>query len=135
MRLRHALAAAALTAAMAATAAIPAQAAGPQPGHRPGGRTTTYTNAASSSFADTYADPSVIRGKDGWWYAYATADPLKSGETPGIGHIARTRDWVHWDYVGTIFNQNNRPSWATATAGLWAPTCATSAGATSCTSR
>ncbi|AMS05694.1 glycoside hydrolase family 43 [Acidipropionibacterium acidipropionici] len=121
MRLRHALAAAALTAAMAATAAIPAQAAGPQPGHRPGGRTTTYTNAASSSFADTYADPSVIRGKDGWWYAYATADPLKSGETPGIGHIARTRDWVHWDYVGTIFNQNNRPSWATVTAGLWAP--------------
>lgn len=122
MRVRRALAAVAVTAAMTLTA-LPAQATGPTgptgPNRRPGA--ATYTNAASSSFADTWADPSVIRGKDGWWYSYATADPLKSGQQPGIGHIARTRDFVHWDYLGTIFNDSNRPSWATSTAGLWAP--------------
>src|SRR3954471_292664 len=44
-------------------------------------RTTTYRNPVSRSFADTYADPDVVRGKDGWWYAYATTDPLRAGET------------------------------------------------------
>ncbi|WP_130013459.1 family 43 glycosylhydrolase [Serinicoccus sediminis] len=82
---------------------------------------TTYTNAVSESFADTYADPAVIQGKDGWWYAYATADPLRAGDEPGVGHIARTRDWASWDYVGTIFDETNRPSWAESSAGLWAP--------------
>ncbi len=80
-----------------------------------------FTNPVSRGFADTYADPSVIQGKDGWWYAYATADPLRSGDQPGIGHIARTKDWATWDYVGTIFTEANRPTWAQPSAGLWAP--------------
>ena len=80
-----------------------------------------YRNAVSASFADTFADPAVIQGKDGWWYAYSTADPLRSGDEPGIMHIARTRDFVTWDYQGTVFDESNRPSWATATSGLWAP--------------
>lgn len=80
-----------------------------------------YTNPVSASFADTYADPAVILAKDGYWYAYATADPLRAGDPPGIGHIARTRDWSTWEYVGTIFDATNRPSWAEPTAGLWAP--------------
>lgn len=78
-------------------------------------------NPISASFADTYADPAVIEGKDGWWYAYATADPLRAGDPPGIMHVARTRDFRSWDYRGTVFNENNRPRFATATAGLWAP--------------
>lgn len=81
----------------------------------------TYTNPVTQSFADTYADPAVIQGKDGWWYAYATADPLKAGDPSTIGHIARTRDWVNWEYVGGIFNDTNRPSWATKGSFLWAP--------------
>lgn len=81
----------------------------------------TYTNAVSDSFADTYADPAVIQAKDGWWYAYATADPLRAGDAPGIGHVARTKDWSTWEYMGTIFDETNRPSWAEPTAGLWAP--------------
>jgi hypothetical protein len=84
----------------------------------PGG---TYRNPISASFADTFADPSVIQGKDGWWYAYATSDPLRAGEEPGEMHIARTRDWQTWDYQGTVFDETNRPAWATATSGLWAP--------------
>jgi arabinan endo-1,5-alpha-L-arabinosidase len=83
----------------------------------------TYRNAVSKSFGDTFADPSVIQGKDGWWYAYSTADPLRAGpnQPVGIMHIARTKDWVTWEYKGTVFNANNRPKWATKTSGLWAP--------------
>lgn len=83
--------------------------------------TRTYTNPISKSFADTFADPSIIHAKDGWWYAYSTADPLKAGAEPGIMHIARTKDFVTWHYQGTVFNDTNRPSWATETSGLWAP--------------
>lgn len=36
-------------------------------------------------------------------------------------HIARTRDFVTWQYQGTVFDDTNRPTWATATSGLWAP--------------
>jgi hypothetical protein len=35
---------------------------------------TTYQNPASKTFAGTYADPSVIRDADGWWWAYGTTD-------------------------------------------------------------
>ncbi|MET1004647.1 MAG: glycoside hydrolase family 43, partial [Propionibacteriaceae bacterium] len=59
----------------------------------------TVRNPVSASFADTFADPAVIQGKDGWWYAYSTADPLRAGDEPGIMHIARTRDWQDWDYL------------------------------------
>ena len=81
----------------------------------------TYENPVSRSFADTFADPSIIEAKDGWWYAYSTADPLRAGDEPGVMHIARTRDFVDWQYQGTVFDDTNRPTWATATSGLWAP--------------
>ncbi|MVA76098.1 family 43 glycosylhydrolase [Auraticoccus sp. F435] len=84
-------------------------------------RADRVTNPVSASFADTFADPAVIQGKDGWWYAYSTADPLREGDPPGVMHIARTRDWVEWEYQGTVFDEDNRPSWATPTSGLWAP--------------
>jgi arabinan endo-1,5-alpha-L-arabinosidase len=82
----------------------------------------TYRNPVSSSFADTFADPAVIRAKDGWWYAYGTTDPLREGE--GVRHIiptARSRDLVHWTYVGDAFTEATLPAWAEPDAGLWAP--------------
>ncbi len=88
---------------------------------RPAPARPLITNPASASFADTFADPAIIEGKDGWWYAYATSDPLNAGDPPGLMHIARTRDFTEWQYRGTVFTESNRPSYATATSGLWAP--------------
>src|SRR4029453_8453603 len=55
----------------------------------------TYTNPVSRDFADTFADPSVIKAKDGYWYAYGTTDPLNEGEgarhtppTPPSSHLS-----------------------------------------------
>ncbi|GEA87802.1 hypothetical protein CCE01nite_17510 [Cellulomonas cellasea] len=87
-------------------------------------RSTPYTNPVSAGFADTYADPAVIRGKDGWWYAYGTTDPLREGE--GVRHllpISRSSDLVSWEYVGDAFTEDTLPAWADAGRGaaLWAP--------------
>jgi arabinan endo-1,5-alpha-L-arabinosidase len=41
----------------------------------------TYRNPISEDFGDTFADPAVIRGKDGFWYSYGTSDPLREGDT------------------------------------------------------
>ncbi|NHC12220.1 family 43 glycosylhydrolase [Motilibacter deserti] len=83
-----------------------------------------YSNPVSAGFADTYADPAVIRGKDGWWYAYGTTDPLLEGE--GRRHllpISRSRDLTTWAYVGDAFSEASVPAWADRSRGaaLWAP--------------
>ena len=82
----------------------------------------TYTNPVSKTFADTFADPSIIKAKDGYWYAYGTSDPLREGE--GTSHtipVSRSKDLVNWNYVGDAFGASNRPSWAAPDAGIWAP--------------
>ena len=81
----------------------------------------TYRNAVSDAFSDTYADPAVIQGKDGWWYTYATADPLVSDGPFGLMHVARTKDWSQWEYLGTIFERDQLPDYIADGALLWAP--------------
>ncbi|TGY86889.1 family 43 glycosylhydrolase, partial [Cellulomonas shaoxiangyii] len=96
------------------------------PGSGPPTGATTYTNPVSAGAADTYADPAVVRGQDGWWYAYGTTDPLREGE--GARHllpISRSRDLVSWEHVGDAFTEDTLPAWADADparpAALWAP--------------
>jgi arabinan endo-1,5-alpha-L-arabinosidase len=91
-------------------------------------RTTTYRNPVSpylgKTQADTYADPDVVRGRDGWWYAYATSDPLRSGETTRhFIPMSKSRDLVHWQYAGDAFSTATLPSWADQAhdVALWAP--------------
>lgn len=91
-----------------------------------GGAVGTYTNPVSAGFADTYADPAVVRGQDGWWYAYGTTDPLREGEgTRHLLPVSRSADLVTWEYVGDAFTEATLPTWADTDpdrlAALWAP--------------
>ncbi len=82
----------------------------------------TYTNPVSKDFADTFADPAVIKAKDGYWYAFGTSDPLREGE--GEHHtipISRSKDLVNWKYVGDAFESPAEVSWAAQDASIWAP--------------
>jgi arabinan endo-1,5-alpha-L-arabinosidase len=82
----------------------------------------TTRNPISGEFSDTYADPAVIRGKDGWWYLYATSDPLHEAPSEfGLMHIARSRDFADWEYLGTVFDEGARPAWTTDSSFYWAP--------------
>ena len=85
-------------------------------------RTASYSNPVSRGFADTFADPSLVRAKDGYWYSYGTSDPLREGEgTPHRIPIARSADLVSWTHVGDAFSDATLPSWAEKDAGIWAP--------------
>ena len=98
------------------------------------GSSGTYVNPVTKQFADTFADPAVVRGRDGWWYSYATTDPLRSGE--GAFHripMARSKNLVDWKYVGDAFGPDQLPSWAAPDAALWAPDVRYVAGRWSCT--
>jgi len=86
------------------------------------GSPATYVNPVSQRIGDTFADPSVIRGKDGFWYAYGTSDPLREGErTEHRVPVARSTDLVDWRYVGDAFTAAKMPTWAAPDAHLWAP--------------
>jgi hypothetical protein len=88
----------------------------------PAGATARGHNPVSAPAADTFADPAVIKGPDGFWYAYGTSDPLKAGQTEHrLIPILRSRNLFDWTYVGDAFTPATRPAWATPTAGLWAP--------------
>ncbi|MGH8775199.1 MAG: family 43 glycosylhydrolase [Jiangellaceae bacterium] len=86
------------------------------------GDQATMTNPVSAEIADTWADPVVIKGKDGLWYSYATSDPRFEGDTEiEPMHIARSHDLVDWEYVGNVFDEGNRPTWVGPTSFFWAP--------------
>ncbi|PRY28390.1 family 43 glycosylhydrolase [Pseudosporangium ferrugineum] len=81
-----------------------------------------WAGNVSASFADTFADPMVVRGDDGYWYAYGTTDPLREGEK--MVHripIARSADLKRWSYVGDAFTAGQRPAFAAANTAYWAP--------------
>ncbi len=79
-----------------------------------------YDNPVSASFADTFADPVIVTGDDGYYYGYGTTDPLREGErTPHRIPMARSTDLVNWSYVGDAFT--GVPAYARPTAALWAP--------------
>jgi arabinan endo-1,5-alpha-L-arabinosidase len=75
---------------------------------------------------ETFADPHVIKGTDGFYYAYGTSDPLRGDDRDAAGALrfrripmARSRDLVHWRYVGDAFSA--LPGWMDPTSSIWAP--------------
>ncbi|MGH3090066.1 MAG: family 43 glycosylhydrolase, partial [Rubrobacteraceae bacterium] len=82
----------------------------------------SYTNPVSKDFADTFADPAVIKAKDGYWYAFGTTDPLREGEREfHTIPISRSDDLVNWEYVGDAFDEPTEVPWAADDASIWAP--------------
>jgi regulation of enolase protein 1 (concanavalin A-like superfamily) len=110
MRISSPLAVAAVLAATALSAPLTAAAA-------PTG--ATYTNPVSAPFTDTFADPSIVRGGDGAWYAYATEDAMHPGEPAAKVPMARSTDLAHWSYVGNAFSA--APAYADPNTSYWAP--------------
>ena len=68
----------------------------------------TYSNPVANR---NFPDPSVIKAKDGYFYAYGTAR---------LTDIMKSDNLVDWVPVGTAFTQETRPNFENR-AGLWAP--------------
>ena len=85
-----------------------------------GSADATYMNPV---FSPVFADPCIIRGDDGYFYAYATEDYGCFGEEDKVAcvPIIKSPDMVKWEYVGDVFSEENKPDWGDSTAGAWAP--------------
>ncbi|HEY0478267.1 MAG TPA: family 43 glycosylhydrolase [Kofleriaceae bacterium] len=95
----------------------------------------TYSNPikiqipGTGKLVENCPDPSIIQGQtpdDTNWYLYCTSNPLYAGDKDSAGKdnfhlitIHRSRDLVHWTYIGDAFPA--QPSWAAAPQGFWAP--------------
>ncbi|WP_377273604.1 family 43 glycosylhydrolase [Peterkaempfera sp. SMS 1(5)a] len=119
-----AVATGALLAALIAEPLPPAGAVADHTPHKdPHTAAATYTNPVTAGVVDTFPDPSILRGKDGYWYAYGTQNPVfqSSGEDgEHILPILRSADMVHWTYAGDVFTPQTEPAWENGSR-LWAP--------------
>ncbi len=81
---------------------------------------TTYSNPV---WEPVLADPSIIRGDDGIFYAFGTQDNAEWGDYFGVKYIPilSSPNLVDWEFAGSVFRQVNMPTWGALGAGLWAP--------------
>lgn len=80
----------------------------------PGDTSATYANPVLEM---DFPDPAVLRGPDGWFYAYATQS--ESGGRMLNMQVARSRDLVQWEHLGDALPE--KPRWAASKQELWAP--------------
>ncbi|MCA1615660.1 MAG: glycoside hydrolase family 43 protein [Acidobacteria bacterium] len=74
-----------------------------------------YTNPVLD---EDFPDPTVVRGADGFYYAYATQGPVAGRGVANI-QVARSRDLAAWEHLGDALPQ--KPAWADRTQKFWAP--------------
>ena len=79
-------------------------------GHRAG----SYANPVLDA---DFPDPTVIRAPDGSYYGYATQ--AKRGGIWINLQLARSKDLIHWRYIGDALPV--KPAWASQTQDFWAP--------------
>ncbi|WP_165368045.1 family 43 glycosylhydrolase [Phytoactinopolyspora endophytica] len=99
-----------ISALLTASLLAPAVAHGSeQPGADEPPAEPSFTNPVGGDEVPNFADPTVIRGRDGYWYAYATGDPLFPGDDYRKMKIARSDDLVDWEYVDDVFTPETEP--------------------------
>src|SRR5215208_2236638 len=64
-----------------------------------------------------FADPSVLKADDGFYYAYSTEN--LTIERLAYIQAARSRDLVNWELLPDAMP--NKPEWADTTRDFWAP--------------
>lgn len=84
---------------------------------------TTATEYHNPVWEPVLADPSIIRGEDGIFYAFGTQDNSQWGDFFGVRYIPilSSPDLVNWTYEAQVFRAIDTPTWGTMGAGLWAP--------------
>ncbi len=64
-----------------------------------------------------FADPAVLKAKDGWFYAYATQSRT-TGQVENV-QCLRSRDLLEWERLPDCMPR--KPEWASAKQNFWAP--------------
>jgi arabinan endo-1,5-alpha-L-arabinosidase len=67
-----------------------------------------------------FPDPSLVKGQDGWFYAYSTQGTSETGSPRVLNiQLARSRDLKTWEHRGDALPV--KPLWARSTQAFWAP--------------
>ncbi|MDQ0643509.1 family 43 glycosylhydrolase [Microbacterium murale] len=86
---------------------------------------STYTNPVSAGFTENFADPTIIRGHDGFWYAYGTNGKRYEGDVKQNMMISKSADLIDWEWVGPVFTPETIPTYDGKPPGanrqFWAP--------------
>ena len=82
-----------------------------------GGGSVKATQYMNPVFEPILADPTIIKGTDGWYYGYGTEDDWGDGKGNRLVPVVRSLDLVKWNVVGDAFLK--KPTWK-AQGGLWA---------------
>lgn len=98
-----------ITALTGCAPAAPGKADGTQPS------SAEYTNPV---FEPILADPTVVKGPGGVYYAYGTEDTW-DGKFHRIAVLSSV-DLINWRYITDAFTAQTRPSWKSE-GGIWAP--------------
>ena len=61
-------------------------------------------------YSEDAPDPSIIRGNDGFYYLFSTAE-----------HVYRSANMVKWEYIGQVFDGGKRPTFVPDVKTYWAP--------------
>lgn len=69
-------------------------------------------------FTPTFADPTIIKADDGYFYAYATEDGWDVSSPAHVVPVIRSRNLVDWEFLNDAFDA--KPDWKTP-AFVWAP--------------
>lgn len=69
-------------------------------------------------FIPTFADPTIVKADDGFFYAYATEDGWDFGKPAHIVPVIRSHDLVTWEFMNDAFA--TKPAWKSP-AYVWAP--------------
>ncbi|MGH3658413.1 MAG: family 43 glycosylhydrolase, partial [Micromonosporaceae bacterium] len=86
-----------------------------------GAAADTYQNPVSLPDVENFGSPTLIRGHDGFWYAFGPGNPLNHGEERPLFPIMRSPDLTSWSYVGDVFTPDTFPTWAKEDSNMWAP--------------
>lgn len=68
-------------------------------------------------FLPVFADPTIVKSDDGYFYGYATENEWVKGEVHVVP-VIKSKNLVDWEYVSDAFE--TKPSWKNA-GNIWAP--------------
>lgn len=91
-------------------------------------RATAGATYANPVVDEDFADPTVLRASDGWYYAYGTqTDRTTASGVDSLNvQVLRSRDLVRWSRLPDALPV--KPAWASRTRDFWAPHVAEHAG-------
>ena len=75
--------------------------------HLSSARAETFKNPI---IAEDAPDPSIIKGSDGYYYLFSTAE-----------RVFRSTDMVNWQYLRQVFDGGKRPTFVEGVKAYWAP--------------